>query len=167
MRTTSVLTAAASLLLLACGTASAQQRTSATYDDWTVRCEIRDQAKTCELAQTIQLQGQANPIAQIAIGRVNKTDPVKVVVQVPINVWLPTGAKLASDDKDAGVAMTYKRCVAGTCFADADVKDETIKKWRALTENGKLVFKDASQQDIAIPVSFKGLGQAFDAMAKP
>jgi invasion protein IalB len=157
----------ASLLVIAGGSAaSAQQRTSATYDDWTVRCEMRDQNKSCEMVQLVQVQGQQAPIAQIAIGRLNKNEPLRIVFQLPINVWLPSGVKFVSDDKDPGVAGAFKRCVSNSCFADADIKEDNIKKWRSLNEAGKLQFKDAGQQDINIPVSFKGLGQAYDAMQK-
>jgi len=56
----------------------ARQQTRVTYDHWTVRCEMRDQAKSCELTQTIESQGQCHPIAQVAIGGA-KNDPLKVV----------------------------------------------------------------------------------------
>lgn len=157
-------------LLLAPATgalAQTPQRTTATYDDWTVRCEVVETVKTCEMAQAMQIKGQAQPVTQIAIGRPSKSEPMKVVFQVPINVWLPTGVKMVADDKDPGVVGIYRRCLPGACIADSDLKDDVVKKLRNLTENGKLQFKDGAQQDVAIPVSFKGFGQAYDAMLKP
>ena len=147
--------------------AQSPQRTTATYDDWTVRCEVNDTVKSCEMAQAMQIKGQAQPVTQIAIGRPAKNDPLKIVFQVPINVWLPSGLKLTSDEKDSGIVGVYRRCLPSACIADAELKEEVVKKLRALTENGKLQFKDGGQQEIAIPVSFKGFGQAFDAMLKP
>jgi invasion protein IalB len=146
---------------------AAPQRTTATYEDWTVRCETHPgKPKTCEMVQAVHIKGQANPISQIAIGRTNKADPLKAVFQVPINVWLPTGVKLVYDDKEPGIAATYKRCLSAACFADLEIKDDIVKKLRGRTEQGHLQFKDAAQRDIAIPVSFKGFGQAFDMLAK-
>jgi invasion protein IalB len=87
-------------------------------------------------------------------------------VQVPINVWLPANVQLTTGDKDPGLPATYKRCVPAYCFADADIKDDVIRKLRSVTESGKLQFKDANQKDVALPVSFKGFGTAFDALAK-
>jgi invasion protein IalB len=166
--------ATAFMLLIGASSAVAQappppQRTTATFEDWTIRCEIRvgpPPQKSCEMTQAVQIQGQPNPISQVAIGRPTKADPLKLVIQVPINVWLPTGVKLLADDKDPGILTNYKRCLPAACFADVEIKDDTVKKLRSLTENGKLQFKDANQQDVALPVSFKGFGQAFDAMAK-
>jgi hypothetical protein len=68
-------------LLTASGAAQAQaqaqaptqsqtpQRTTATYDDWVVRCEIHGAAKACEMAQAMQIQGQSQPVTPIAIGQ--------------------------------------------------------------------------------------------------
>ncbi len=147
--------------------AQTPQRTTATYDDWTVRCEVNDAVRTCEMAQAMQIKGQAQPVTQIAIGRQAKNDPMKIVFQVPINVWLPTGVKLVADDKDPGIVGTYRRCLPGACIADSELKDDVVKKLRGLTENGKLQFRDGGLQDVAIPISFKGFGQAYDAMLKP
>lgn len=146
----------------------APQRTTATYEDWTVQCEIGATSlqKICEMAQATQAPGQANPITKIAIGQPTKTEPIKLVVQVPINVWLPAGIKFAADDKDAGLAAFYTRCVPTACFAELNLKDESIQKFRTLTANGKLQLKDAAQREVSIPVSFKGFRQAYDALRK-
>jgi invasion protein IalB len=164
MQTTPLWTMAVLLLGSSAAAAQAPQLTTATYDDWTVRCEMHDAIKTCEIEQTSQIQGQ--PVSQIALGRPSKGAPFRIVFQVPINVWLPAGVTLVLDDKDPGISATFKRCVGNGCFADSDLNDETIRKLRARTANGKLLFKDATQRDVTIPVSFKGFGSAFDAMSK-
>jgi invasion protein IalB len=157
-------TAVASLLVSSAAAAQVPQLTTATYDDWTVRCEMHDTVKTCEMEQGSQIQGQ--PVSQIALGRPSKGAPFRIVFQVPINVWLPAGVTMVLEDKDPGISATFKRCVGNGCFADIDLNDDTVRKLRARTANGKLLFKDAGQRDVTIPVSFKGFGPAFDAMAK-
>ena len=148
------------LLLASAVPAFAQvpQLTTATYDDWTVRCEVHEAAKTCEMEQTSQVQGQ--PVSQIAIGRPSKRSPLRVVFQVPINVWLPAGVTFALDDKDPGVSAPFKRCVGTGCFADADLPAALVSRLHAQTQNGKLLFKDAAQRPVTIPVSFKGFAAA-------
>jgi len=154
------------MLLASAVPVSAQvpQLTTATYDDWTVRCEVHDAAKTCEMEQTSQVQGQ--PVSQIAIGRASKNAPLRIVFQVPINVWLPAGVTFALDDKDPGVSATFKRCVGTGCFADTDLPTTIVNRLHSQTQNGKLLFKDAAQRPVTIPVSFKGFAAAFDAMAR-
>lgn len=154
------------------GSAVAQeqpQRTTATYEDWTLRCDLKPgppPQKTCQISQSARLQSQANPVTQIAIGRVAKGQALKMVVQVPINVWLPAGVKAVFDDKEPGLDMTFKRCTPSGCLADLDIGDDVITKLRNATANGKLQFKDGTQKDVAVPISFKGFGQAFDALSK-
>ncbi|RAI42820.1 invasion associated locus B family protein [Rhodoplanes roseus] len=148
--------------------AQAPSRTTATYDDWTVRCETPagSQQKTCEVFQAQQPQGQTSPVSQVAIGRAAKTDPLKLVVQIPVNVWLATAPRLVWDDKQPPVALGFKRCVPGGCFADADLPDDLLRRMRGRTDPGRLEYKDALQRDVGIPLSFKGFGAALEALAK-
>ena len=41
-----------------------------------------------------------------------------------------------------------------------------MKKFRAASGVGKLIFADASGRDVAVPLSFNGFAQAFDALSK-
>ena len=52
------------------------------------------------------------------------------------------------------------------CFAEVEIKDDTVKRLRASTGNWKISFKNSGQQDAAVPLSFKGFNQAFDALLK-
>lgn len=145
----------------------APTRTTATYEDWTVRCETPPgaQQKTCEVFQA-QQQGQSGPVSQIAIGRAGKSGPHKLVAQIPVNVWLAGAPRLLLDDKQPPIALGFKRCVPGGCFADADIPDDLLRRLKGRAEPGRLEYKDAIQRDVGIPVSFKGFSQAIDALAK-
>jgi len=144
--------------------AQAPQHTTATYDDWTLRCDMTSALKKCDLVQTTQAQGQ--PVSLIAVGRPSKTEPLRIVFQVPINVWLPSGVRLATDKGSDLVSATFKRCLDGGCLADAELKDDVVKKLRSETENGKLLYIDAAQKEMALPVSFRGFAVALDALVK-
>lgn len=144
------------------------QRTTATYEDWTVRCETRGTpaVKACEMVQAVTAQGQANPVTQVAIGRASPKDPVRMVFQLPVNVWVPAGVRFVYDAKATPSGAPFKWCAPAGCFADIDLNNDMIKRLRGITAQGRFEFKDASQRDVAIPVSFKGFGQAFDALLK-
>lgn len=147
---------------------AAPQQTTATYEDWIVRCETRPgppPQKFCEMVQFTQAQS-GGVISQIAIGRPAKGQPVKLVIQLPIGVWLPTGIKLTTGAKDAGLLTTFKRCLPAACFTDAEINADTIKKFRTATDAGQILFKDGNQKDASLPVSFKGFATAFDALQK-
>ncbi|MBM3527731.1 MAG: invasion associated locus B family protein [Alphaproteobacteria bacterium] len=148
---------------------TAPQQTTATYEDWVVRCETRagpPPAKNCEMVQFTRAQGQTGVLTQIAIGKPVRGQPIKIVVQVPIAVWLPTGVRLTTGARDPGVAASFKRCLPTACFADTDVKDDVIKRFRSSKDAGQLQFKDVNLKDVALPVSFKGFSAAYDALAK-
>jgi invasion protein IalB len=153
-----------SLVCAAAAWAQAPQHTTATYDDWTVRCDMTGPLKNCDLTQSTQMQGQA--ISLIVIARMSKSEPLRIVFEVPINVWLPAGVRLASGKDSDFVSAAFKRCLGTGCFADAELKDDVVKKLRSESENGKLLFKDAVQKDVALPVSFKGFAVAFDSIFK-
>lgn len=121
--------------------AQAPQRTTATYEDWTVRCEMMlgpPAQKTCEMVQTTTLQGQPNLVTLIAIGRATKADPIKIVFQVPVNLWLAGGVSLVYDEKQPGLSAAFLRCLPVGCFAEATLADDAVKKLRARRRRGGL-----------------------------
>jgi len=146
------------------------QRTTASYGDWTVRCESTPgppPQKNCEMDQLAQMQGQANPISRVVIPLMPKGEPPKLFVQVPINVSFTAPLKMTADAKDAGISTPFRRCVPAGCFVEIDLKDDLQKKFRAATaESGKILYKNAGDQDVTIPVSFKGFAQAYEALLK-
>lgn len=146
----------------------APQRTTATFEDWTLRCETQGTppVKNCELVQAVTAQGQQTPVTQVAIGRATPKDPLKVVFQLPVNVWIPAGLKLTYDAKIAPLQAALRWCTPAGCFADLDLTNDQVKQMRAVTAQGRFTFKDAARRDVNIPVSFKGFAPALDALAK-
>ena len=147
--------------------------TTASYGDWVMRCQRAGgeggakPIRVCEAAQTIQVQGQSGPIAQVAVGRVAIGDPLQVTLVLPPNVGLPGSVKILAEEKDAaGFDLPWRRCLPGGCVADAPVREDVLKRWRTAPEPGRIVYKNAAGQEVAIPLSFRGLTQALDALLK-
>lgn len=148
------------------------QTTSASFGDWIMRCQKigagADAQRVCEAAQSIVVQGQTQPIAQIAVGRLKKADPLRITLVLPANVSFPSAPKVTIDgakDGDA-VELGWRRCLPGACFADAALKDDVLKRWRISTGAGKIASKDGAGRDFVLAMSFRGLAQALDALAK-
>jgi invasion protein IalB len=145
------------------------QHTTATYGDWVVRCDIQPgppAQKACDMEQLAQMQGQANPISRVAIPLPPKGESPKLFVQLPVNVSFTAPIKITADDKDGGITTPFRRCVPAGCFGELDLREELQKKFRASAEPGKIIYKDAADHDIAIPVSFKGFAQAYETLLK-
>ena len=149
--------------------ASAQQSTTATFEDWVVRCVNRPgppAKKTCDMEQLTQVKGKNTPLSRVAVTRPAKSAPAKMAIQVPVNIWIPTGIKVQTGSKDAGFAANLMQCIPAGCFADLAITEDMLRQFRTVTTRGRIVFKNAAQRDIDIPLSFKGFGQAFDALPK-
>ena len=148
------------------------QNTSATYGDWILRCSRTAEGKNaCELIEPFQMQaqGQSQPIGQLAIGHrtANAKEPMHVTFLITPGISFPSDVKLMSDDKDTQpVVLDWSSCAPSICRADGEFKDDQLKRWKALTANGKLIFKLTNGQPFTIPVSTRGLAQALDALPK-
>ncbi len=145
--------------------------TTASFGDWTLRCQrIADAGKTvriCEVAQVLQAQGQQVPIAQIALGRLANGEPVRVTAVMPVSISFPSSVQIAMGEKDAKpLELPWRRCLPTGCFAETAPGDDVLKQWRKASEPGRILFRDAAGRDLALPLSARGLDQALDALAK-
>jgi invasion protein IalB len=144
--------------------------TIASYGDWVLRCQRIDlagkAARVCEVAETIQVEGQAHPIAQLAIGRMAPGDPLRATAVLPTAVSFPSSVRISETKNGAPLSLEWRRCLPGGCFADTPIKDDLLARWRSQTDAGQLTFKDAAGHDQNLPLSFRGLAQALDALAK-
>jgi invasion protein IalB len=148
--------------------ADAQQSTTATYEDWTVRCSTgagSPPQKSCDMEQLSYGESKEQPFSRLAIWRDNGKQ-VSLVVQVPVSVWLATGLRIEIGGKYIGLSAPFSRCGPAGCFAEIGLTAEVQKQFLTATEAGRILYKNTAQQDVAIPLSFKGFGQAFDGLAK-
>ncbi|OYW32143.1 MAG: hypothetical protein B7Z45_09630 [Azorhizobium sp. 12-66-6] len=145
------------------------QRTSSTYDDWELRCETLTNPaprKVCEIVQFTRVQGQQQPLTQLAVARPEAAQPWRLVAQVPAGVSLPKGIRLVLEEKGPALDLTYRRCMGDACFAEVELKDDVVAKLKGRTAGASLVFANGVDQDITVPVSFTGFTTAFDALTK-
>jgi len=146
-------------------------QTTATYGDWVMRCAHTGEGgtgpQTCEIVQTLVLQGQQQPIAQVAIGSIDKTSGLRLTVVVPTAIsFSKTATVVGAAGTPALFDMVWRRCLPSGCFADIALTPDATKMMRARNEPGNLVFRDAGERDITLPFSMRGFDQALDAMTK-
>jgi invasion protein IalB len=159
------------------------QATTATYGAWTLRCAAPPPAppatdakaapatsspspgvQQCEIAQSVQVQGQQAPIVQIAVGRSEQNGPLRFVVQVPVGSWLPAGVNVQIADKGDPIALTYKRCLPGACLADTEFSAALRDTMKAQKTDGKITFQLVADKALTVPISFNGFASALEAM---
>lgn len=145
------------------------ESTSASYGDWALVCRRLKGAQkpTCQVTQQIQVQGQPGPIAQLAFARDGTSQKLRLVLVLPANVTIPTAPTVANGDANQHeLKLAWLRCVPGGCLAEAVPADDIVKVWRRSSEGGRIAFRDGLGRDIAVPMSFRGLAPALDALMK-
>lgn len=143
--------------------------TSKTFGGWALRCRQGSEGaeKACEISQTIESRDQSGPIAKISVGRPKPGDSLHVVIILPNNVSFPSTVHLRSEEGDKwGFELDWQRCIPGGCFAEAELNDATTAHWRGLKGMGSIVFRDSAGDEISLPMSFEGFGEALDALNK-
>jgi invasion protein IalB len=148
---------------------STPERTTASFGDWVMRCDTTPPPvkRVCEVAQLMTVQGQAAPVAQVAFGRTARGEPMRATLVLPVAVLLTAKPKILSEKDDKSpLEVSWQRCVPGGCIASAAVADDILVRLGARAEPGSIVFKDAAEHDVALPLSFRGLSQALAALAK-
>lgn len=79
--------------------AEVPQRTTASYGDWTVQCDIKagpPPQKLCDMSQVAQtqVQGRSAPFSRVAVAHPVKGEPVKLSILVPVNVSFSTYVRI-------------------------------------------------------------------------
>jgi invasion protein IalB len=155
--------------------APAPDRTSAAYGDWTLRCETtrpagQPAARTCEIALTFT-DARNQPIAQMVLGRTVRTEPMRLILQVPLEAGVEEPARLQADPASAeALSLPFKLCsvARGGCFAWADLRnDAPLRSLRARGDApGRVTFRDSVGREVQLPMSLRGFGAALDALGR-
>jgi len=141
-------------------------QTTATYGDWVLRC-VRPATgpHVCEVVQSMVVQGQQQPVAQVAVGY-DKND-LRFTMLVPPAISLSRGPTLGVANASAPhFDLAWRRCLPNGCFADVAVGSELLKLLRSRTEPMQIDFRDAAEREVKLPLSLRGLVPALDALAK-
>lgn len=144
--------------------------TSAVFGDWMMVCQRTEGTtppKVCEATHSVQIQGQPGPVLQVAIAKGAKPNERKVTIVVPTNISITTAPRLSAQDKDPQpLQLAWATCVPGGCFANATLADDAVKRMRDNASPGSVSVTDAGGRNVVIQVSYRGLAQALDALAK-
>lgn len=153
------------------------QQTTATFEDWTLRCTRAPAApgaapgappaqQFCELVQTVTSGDKT--VAQIALGRAGKGQPLLMTVLAPVSVSFgrPASLVMQKDGDASTLDLPWHRCVPGGCLADAALPEDLVRRIQGWTEPARIVYADAAGRPVALPFSARGLPMAIGALAK-
>jgi invasion protein IalB len=153
------------LLFPGCPNAQSPRTVTATYGDWTVICsnQNKNTGGACALAQSEMMPGHPNPVSQIAISRLANGKTIHILFYVPVNLWFESGVTLLSDNSERLLVVPFRYCIPSKCVADLELTNADIEKLRTQTRPGRMIYKNALQSDVTIPVSFAGFGDALNS----
>lgn len=152
-------------------------RTQANFGDWLMRCETqRPQGQSvirvCETAIAMTDQ-RGQILAQLVIGRIGRTDAYRMLVQLPLELRVDQAARVVLDPAATPpevINLPFRICSAsrGGCFGELEaVPPLLVTRMRARGEGqGRLDFRDSAGREVQIIFSFRGFGQAMDALAR-
>ncbi len=142
-----------------------------------MRCETqRPQGqpvvRVCETAIAMNDQ-RGQPIAQIVLGRLGRTDAYRMLVQLPLELRVDQAARLVLDPAATppeAINLPFRLCSAsrGGCFGETEaLAPVLITRMRGRGDGqGRLDFRDSAGRDVQILFSFRGFAQAMDALAR-
>ncbi|MCX7371016.1 MAG: invasion associated locus B family protein [Alphaproteobacteria bacterium] len=157
--------------------AEAPDRTSASFGDWTMRCEVlrpqgQPATRSCEVVLTVADQ-RGQPVLLLAVGRPARTEPLRIIAHLPIELRVDQPARLLPDPAaplTEGVTLPLRLCSAarGGCFAELELRDDVaLRRLRARGDNpGRMDFRDSAGREVQVPFSLRGFGPALDAMMR-
>jgi invasion protein IalB len=154
------------------GTVDAEPNsTVANFGDWALHCQQigrgAETQRVCEVAQQIRGQDQQNAVAELAIGRVKKSDPLRLTIVLPVNVTFSSPPSFTADGKVLEtLELGWRKCLPGGCIADTLLNDDVLRRWKTQTSVERIAWTDAAGGALAIGSSFRGLAQALDALSK-
>lgn len=143
--------------------------TTASYGDWVLRCERSEKAspsRICDVAQTVPTQDLQGALAQISIAKHDGARSLRVYGLLPANITLPGSATMRSEEGTPELELNWRRCLPSGCVSEGAPSPSLVERWKKLTGSGQIVYKDARGLEITVPVSFRGLRQALDALDK-
>ncbi len=143
--------------------------TTKGFGSWALRCEAahtEGAEPSCEISETIQTASNKT-VAKISVGRSHPGDPLMILILLPNNVSFPSTVHIrTSKDDKWGIELQWLRCVPGACVAGAELNPSTIAHWSDLKSDGSIVFVDAAGDEVALPISMLGFGDAYAAFDK-
>jgi len=143
----------------AAGTASA---TPPAAPGWAVRCSSvsRDAPLECAVEQSAVLTKTGQLIVLINIRVPGDTHTPVALVQLPLGLNLPVGAKIQVDDGKT-VDLQIQTCENRGCYTSTVIAPDLLAALKS-GKQLKVSFQDMGKETIAIPIPLADFAAAYD-----
>jgi invasion protein IalB len=129
---------------------------------WAARCSSvsRDTPLECAIEQTAVLSKTGQLIVLVNIRVPSDTRSPIALVQLPLGLNLPAGAKLQIDDGKA-VDLQVQTCESRGCYASTPVAADMLAALKS-GKQLKISFQTMTKETIAIPMPLGDFAAAYD-----
>jgi invasion protein IalB len=129
---------------------------------WAARCTSasRDAPLECAIEQTAVLTKTGQLIVLVNIRVTSDTHAPVALVQLPLGLNLPTGAKLQVDDGKA-VDLQIQTCESRGCYASAPIAPDMLGALKA-GKQLNVSFQTLAKETIRIPMPLTDFAVAYD-----
>jgi invasion protein IalB len=129
---------------------------------WAARCSSasREAPLECAIEQTAILQKTGQLIVLVNIRVPSDTRTPVVLVQLPLGINLPGGAKLQVDDGHA-TDLQIQTCEARGCYAGTPIAPDLLAALKS-GKQLKILFQSLAKETITIPLPLADFTTAYD-----
>ena len=129
---------------------------------WAARCTSasRNAPLECAMEQTAVLSKTGQLVVLINIRVPTDTHAPVALVQLPLGLNLPDGAKLQVDDGNA-TSLPIQTCEARGCYASSPIAPEQLAALRT-GKQLKVSFQNLGKETITIPMPLTDFAAAYD-----
>jgi len=142
--------------------AAPQADASGNSTGWVARCTSasRDAPLECAMEQTAVLSKTGQLIVLVNIRVAGDTRSPVALIQLPLGLNLPVGAKLQVDDGKA-VDVAIQTCEARGCYINAPIAADILSQLKS-GKQLKLSFQNLSKETITIPMPLADFATVYD-----
>ena len=129
---------------------------------WAARCTSasRDAPLECAMEQTAVLSKTGQLIVLVNIRLPSDTHTPVALVQLPLGLNLPVGAKFQVDDGNA-VDLQIQTCENRGCYASTPISPELLAALKS-GKQLKVSFQNLAKETITIPIPLADFATAYD-----
>ncbi|MDP6692126.1 MAG: invasion associated locus B family protein [Alphaproteobacteria bacterium] len=134
------------------------------YQDWRLRCERKSDSapEHCFIMQIAKTLKDKRDALRIGVRYPDPDRPAMVFLTLPLGVYLPGGLTMQIDDGET-LRIPLEICLKNGCHTRMDLEGTLLKDLQA-GQQATLIFFDAQQQQIVVPVSLAGFTAAYAAL---
>lgn len=164
-----VLAAALAGLVLACGTASAQEAAPPgrpdvkTVGDWQVRCFPVNNSNPCDMFQEMANKDSRQRILSISLAFNPSLDRHLLQITVPLEISIQKGLTIQSDSYTSPV-LKYRMCTREGCFVQMAADNALVEALAKSGPEAKLNIVGDNGKSYGLQFSLKGFAAAHDDM---